>query len=73
MESFPDTKWLDNTPYQAETWRNEASFLSLLTLINDIDRGKIYKKCIYLQSLMAFPMLTYLRTMGAQSFSANNY
>lgn len=35
--------------------------------------GKIYKKCIYLQSLMALPMLTYLRTMGAQSFSANNY
>lgn len=51
---------------------NEASFLRELTLINDIDRGKIYKKCIYLQSLMTFPMLTYLRTMGAQRFSANN-
>lgn len=30
------------------------------------------KKCIYLQSLMALPMLTYLLTMGAQRFSANN-
>lgn len=51
---------------------NEASFLRVLTLINDMYGGKINKKRIYLQSLMALPMLTYLRTMGAQRFSANN-
>lgn len=51
---------------------NEASFLRVLTLIDDMYRWKINKKCIYLQSLMAFPMLTYLLTMGAQRFSANN-